>query len=90
MFPPLPKYRDWWLGGGFSLQHYCAGAIINEYQVLTAAHCFSFPSSADEKSWIVLVGSNNNSLPLAELGKDDLKSVKRESEKEKSPREEKK
>ena len=42
----------------------CGGVILNEYQILSAAHCFDNDAQSKmEKYWLVLAGTNNNTLP---------------------------
>ena len=41
--------------------HDCAGSIINEWVVVSAAHCFGYGKPADK--WIVLPGAHKHSLP---------------------------
>ena len=41
--------------------HDCAGSIINEWTVVSAAHCFT-PSKPPDK-WLVLPGAHDSVLP---------------------------
>ena len=48
--------------------HDCAGSIINEWTVVSAAHCFT-PSKPPDK-WLVLPGAHDSVLP-ADLNEYD-------------------
>ncbi|XP_067863976.1 chymotrypsinogen A-like [Heptranchias perlo] len=44
-------------------KHFCGGAIINEYWIITAAHCFITPTTQNLQEIVVVVGLNRQLSP---------------------------
>ena len=49
--------------------HYCGGAIINKYQIVSAAHCFEHNSNPQD--WIIIAGRKDIYMP--EIHKSPIK-----------------